>query len=332
MTTDAEVVAEEVPADESSSRVGGWRAVARKEIADHLLSGRFVVLMGVLGIATAAAVFAASGGIRDVAPNAQGITALFLKLFTVTADPVPFPLIVFVGFLAPLLGIMFGFDAVSGERSQGTLPRLLSQPIHRDEVILGKFVAGLSVVSIMLTALVLFVSGIGIVRLGVVPTPTEISRLAVWLIFTIIYVGFWQALATLCSVTAKRASTSAMIPLGVWLVLTLFGSFIFGAIASVLSPRDGSDAAEIAYQQTAQTVSQLSPVTLFQNVSSVLLDPEVRTVGLVTVEQVDRAIVSELNLTQSLAVVWPQIAILVALTSVMFAAAYIAFMRDEVRA
>jgi ABC-2 type transport system permease protein len=123
-----------------------------------------------------------------------------------------------------------------------------------------------------------------------------------------------------------------MIPLGVWLVLTLFGSFIFGAIASVLSPRDGSDAAEIAYMQTVQTISQLSPVTLFQQVSSVLLDPEVRTVGLVTLEQVDRAIVSELNLTQSLAVVWPQIAILVALTSVMFAAAYIAFMRDEVRA
>ena len=123
-----------------------------------------------------------------------------------------------------------------------------------------------------------------------------------------------------------------MLLLGVWLVLTLFGSFIFGAIASVLSPRDGSDAAEIAYMQTVQTVSQLSPVTLFQQVSSVLLDPEVRTVGLVTLEQVDRAIVSELNLTQSLAVVWPQIAILVALTSVMFAAAYIAFMRDEVRA
>ena len=164
------------------------------------------------------------------------------------------------------------------------------------------------------------------------PTPTEISRLAVWLVFAIIYVGFWQALATLSSVLAKRASTSAMIPIGVWLVLTLFGSFIFGAIASVLSPRDGSQAAEVAYLQTQQAVSQLSPVTLFQQVSSVLLDPEVRTVGLVTQEQVDRAIVSELNLTQSLAVVWPQITILVALTAVMFAAAYIAFMRDEVRA
>jgi ABC-2 type transport system permease protein len=315
-----------------ASAPGGWRVVARKEIADHLLSGRFVVLMGVLGIATAAAVFAASGGIRDVAPNAQGITALFLKLFTVTVDPVPFPLIVFVGFLAPLLGIMFGFDAVSGERSQGTLPRLLSQPIHRDEVILGKFVAGLTVVAIMLTSLVLFVSGIGIFRLGVVPQPSEVSRLAVWLIFTIIYVGFWQALATLCSVLAKRASTAAMIPIGVWLVLTLFGSFLFGAIAGIISPRDGSDAAEVAYMRTSQAVSQLSPVTLFQQGSRVLLDPEVRTVGLVTVEQVDRAIVSELNLTQSLAVVWPQIAILLGLTALMFALAYIAFMRDEVRA
>ena len=329
MTTEA---AEPEAADLERERVGGWRAVAGKEIADHLLSGRFVVLMGVLGIATAAAVFAASGGIRDVAPNAQGITALFLKLFTVTVDPVPFPLIVFVGFLAPLLGIMFGFDAVSGERSQGTLPRLLSQPIHRDEVILGKFVAGLTVVAIMLTALVLFVSGIGVFRLGVVPSPTEISRLAVWLIFAIIYVGFWQALATLSSVLARRASTSAMIPIGVWLVLTLFGSFLFSAVAGVLSPRDGSQAAEVAYLRTTQTVSQISPVTLFQQGSSVLLDPEVRTVGLVTVEQVDRAIVSELNLTQSLGVVWPQIAILVALASVMYALAYVAFMRDEVRA
>jgi len=323
-------VAERAKAEFSTP--GGWRVVASKEIADHLLSGRFVVLMGVLGIATAAAVFAASGGIRDVAPNAQGITALFLKLFTVTVDPVPFPLIVFVGFLAPLLGIMFGFDAVSGERSQGTLPRLMSQPIHRDEVILGKFVAGLTVVAIMLTSLVLFVSGIGIFRLGVVPQPSEISRLAVWLVFTIIYVGFWQALATLSSVMAKRASTSAMIPIGVWLVLTLFGSFLFGAAAGIISPQDGSPAAEEAYLRTSQTISQLSPVTLFQQGSRVLLDPEVRTVGLVTVEQVDRAIVSELNLAQSLAVVWPQIAILLAMTSVMFALAYIAFMRDEVRA
>jgi ABC-2 type transport system permease protein len=313
-------------------RGGGWRVVAAKELADHLFSGRFVVLLAVLGIATGAAVFAASGGIRDVAPNAAGITALFLKLFTVTTDPVPFPLIVFVGFLAPLLGIMFGFDTVNGERAQGTLPRLLSQPIHRDEVILGKFVAGISVIAIMLTALVTFVAGIGIFRLGVTPTPTEASRLVVWLALAVVYVAFWQGLATLVSVRTTRAATSALVPVGVWLVLALFGSFIFGAVADLTSPSNGTQESVLANARTEQTIAQMSPIVLFQQGSVMLLDPEVRTVGLVTLEQVDRAIVSELNLTQSLGVIWPQMVILVGLTAAMFALAYIAFMRQEVRA
>jgi ABC-2 type transport system permease protein len=310
----------------------GWRVVAGKELSDHLLSGRFIVLMAVLGIAVAAAVFAASGGIRDAAPDARGISALFLKLFTVTTDPVPFPLIVFVGFLAPLLGIMFGFDAVNGETAQGTLPRLLAQPIHRDGVILGKFMAGLAVVTIMLTSLVVFVSGIGIFRLGVVPSTTEISRLLVWLMFAVIYVGFWQALATLASVTTTRAATSALIPVGVWLVLTLFGTFIFGAVAGVVAPDDGSPSGQLANLQAEQALSQVSPITLFQQGSTVLLDPEVRTTGVLTLEQVDRAIVSELNLTQSLGVVWPQLVVLLAMTAAMFAVAYVAFVRREVRA
>lgn len=311
---------------------GGWRVVAGKELADHLYSGRFIVLLGLLGIATAAAVFAASGGIREVAPDADGITALFLKLFTVTTDPVPFPLIIFVSLLAPLLGIMFGFDSINGERAQGTLPRLLSQPIHRDEVILGKFMAGLAVIAIMLTSLVVFVAGIGIFRLGLTPTVAEVSRLLVWLVFAIVYVAFWQGLATLVSVRTNRAATSALIPVGVWLVLALFGGFIFGAVADILSPDDGTQAGLIANAQTEHLLSQLSPITLFQEGSTVLLDPEVRTTGLLTLEQVDRALVSELNLAQSLGVVWPQMVVLLAMTSAMFALAYVSFMRQEVRA
>lgn len=332
MTTEVAPEAPRETAKRPEGSRGGWRVVAAKELGDHLYSGRFIVLLAVLGIATAAAVFAASGGIRDVAPNAEGITALFLKLFTVTVDPVPFPLIIFVSFLAPLLGIMFGFDSVNGERAQGTLPRLLSQPIHRDEVILGKFVAGISVISIMLTALVLFVAGIGIFRLGVTPSPTEVSRLFVWLIFAIVYVAFWQGLATLVSVRTSRAATSALIPVGVWLVLALFGSFIFGALADVVSPDDGSQLAALENARTQQAIAQASPITLFQQGSTVLLDPEVRTTGLLTLEQVDRAIVSELNLPQSLGVVWPQMVVLVAMTAVLFALSYIAFMRQEVRA
>lgn len=331
--TDRDVVTEPVAKDPrpEGSR-GGWMVVAAKELADHLYSGRFIVLLGVLGIATAAAVFAASGGIRDIAPDAEGITALFLKLFTVTVDPVPFPLIIFVSFLAPLLGIMFGFDSVNGERAQGTLPRLLSQPIHRDEVILGKFVAGISVIAVMLTALVLFVAGIGIFRLGVTPSLQEITRLFVWLILAVVYVAFWQGLATLVSVRTSRAATSALVPVGIWLVLALFGSFIFGAVAGLISPDDGTDAGVLANARAQQAVSQISPINLFEQGSTVLLDPEVRATGLLTLEQVDRAVLSELNLAQSLGIVWPQMVFLIAMTAAMFALAYVSFMKQEVRA
>lgn len=306
---------------------GAWRVVARKEFADHLLSARFTVLIGVLGVAAAAAVYAASGGIADAASQLLDAPGVFLKLFTVTTDPVPFPFVTFVGFLGPLLGILFGFDAVSGERSQNTLPRLLSHPIHRDEVIIGKFVAGLGIISLMVTALTVFVSGVGVFRLGISPTGPEVTRIAIWLLFTVAYVGFWLALAILASVTIRRAATAALTVMGTWLTLTLFGGLLFQAIGSLFG---GDDALAVANAQVA--VSRLSPVTLFQEVTTLLLDPTQRAVGIITYGQVDRAVVSTLNVTQSLLVVWPQMVAIIAMTCAAFAIAFAAFMRQEVRA
>ncbi|MFP5331177.1 MAG: ABC transporter permease [Acidimicrobiia bacterium] len=305
----------------------GWKTVARKELADHLLSARFTVLIGVLGVAAAAAVFTASGAIRSVASDAQDVPALFLKLFTVTDDPVPFPFVAFVGFLAPMLGIMFGFDAINGERNQGTLPRLLSQPLHRDEVIRGKFAGGLTVIGVMLAALTAFVSGIGIFRLGLVPTAAEVGRLLIWVTFAIVYVGFWLALATVCSVAVRRSSTSALICVGIWLVLSLFGTFIFQAAGQAFG---GSD--PVAALEAEIAVSRVSPLTLFSEGSTMLLDPSQRTTGLVTIDQVDRVMSSTLTLRQSLVVVWPQMVALLAMTVALFAIAFVLFMRQDVRA
>jgi ABC-2 type transport system permease protein len=317
----------DVRLDESTFLRGGWRIVARKEAADHIQSARFTVLVAILAVAAAGAVYAAANGIRDVAPRAAEVSGLFLKLFTITEDPVPFPFLTFVGFLGPLLGIMFGFDAISGERSQGTLPRLLSHPIHRDQVIVGKFAGGLVVIGLTVTALTALVSGIGIFRLGLAPEPDEAARLIVWLIAAVAYLGVWLALAMLASVTMQKAATSALVGLAVWLGLVLFGPLLFTLGANAVA---GSDPAQLA--ETEVMLSRLSPATLYQEASTVLLDPSQRAVGLVSFDQIDRALVSELTLAQSLGVIWPQIVGLLALTCVLFAWAFVAFMRQEVRA
>ncbi|MGA7097002.1 MAG: ABC transporter permease [Acidimicrobiia bacterium] len=312
----------------------GWGVVARKELTDHLLSARFVALLFILGLVAVGTVFAAATALRGVAEDATNSGAsLFLKLFTVQADPVPFSFMTFLGFLTPILGIAYGFDAVSGERSQGTLPRLVSQPIHRDDVINGKFVAGLSVISVILVVIAFIVAGVGIVTLGVVPSAGDASRMLVWLIGTIAYVAVWLALATLTSVVLRSAATSAIVAIGIWLLLALFGSLLAQLAAGIISPVDAADPASTLHNaQTEQALSRVSPVVLYDDTSTAMLVPEVRTLGFVTYDQIDRALATPLSIDQSLSLVWPQLVGLIAITVVLFAVAYIQFMRQEIRA
>jgi ABC-2 type transport system permease protein len=79
-------------------------------------------------------------------------------------------------------------------------------------------------------------------------------------------------------------------------------------------------------------LSHISPSTLYEAGTAALLNPEVRTVGLLLPEQVDRAVPGTLSLTQSLLVVWPQVTALVAGRVVLFTLAYVAFLRQEIRA
>ena len=312
----------------------GWRAVAAKELADHVLSIRFIVLVLLLGLVAAGAVYAAASSIRDVATDASGASHLFLRLFTVAPEQLPWPFFQLVMFLAPVLGIAFGFDAVNGERSQGTLPRLLAQPIHRDDVINGKFVAGLTVIAIMLTSLTVIVAGVGLLRLGIVPTLDEIARIVTWLILTIVYVAFWLGFAALCSVWMRHAATSALVAIATWLVLFFFGALLVGLLADVIAPADAAATfdEQVRNAQLELNLARLSPVTLYEEGTIVLLNPEIRSLGLVFESQLDRAIVSELALDQSLLLAWPQTVGLVAATVICFAGAYVLFMRQEVRA
>lgn len=342
MTTQPEAMAGARPTashdDDWLRRRGpGWMVVAGKELAEGLTSMRFVILLALLALAAAAPVYAASGAIRDAAEDASGVAALFLALFTIGADPVP-SFVGLVGFVAPLLGIAFGFDAINGERAQGTLPRLLSQPIHRDDVINGKFAAGLAMIAVAVTGTMLIVAGIGLLRLGIVPSVPEIARLAVWLVLTIVYIGLWLAFATLCSVVVRRASTSALIAIGVWLVLSLFGVLLARLVASFVDPAGAAAASGVdalAHAQLEQQLSSISPSTLYSQATIALLNPSATSVtipGLAQLIQLSQQIPTQLSLDQSLLVAWPQIVVLVALTVGCFVLAYIGFLRQEVRA
>lgn len=334
MSTAAEPIPASASGQDVSPPPAGWLVVARKEFADHLRSARFTIVLVLLGLSGIAAVYTAAGGIREVATEATGDPNLFLRLYTISPERIP-EFFTFISLIGPLLGVAFGFDAVNGEEAQGTLPRLVSQPIYRDDVINGKFVAGLAVIALVLTSLLVLVAGIGIVRLGVVPSVEEVLRLLLYLAVSAVYVGFWLAVATLCSVAFRRAATSAMVVLGAWLVLTLFAGLVVGIVADSLAPVPAEPTVQqqVDNLRLQQSLARLSPGTLYEEATTALLTPETRTLSQVLLPtQVFRAIQGELPLTQSLLLVWPQIVGLVALVVVAFAVAYVLFMRREIRA
>ena len=319
----------------------GWMVIGAKEFGDHLLSSRFLVLAIIMALAAAVPLFFLSGRIREAPTAGDDIAALFIALFWLAPpvnDQITLPSVVgFLSLVGPLLGLAFAFDAINGERANGTLPRLLSQPIHRDDVINGKFAAGLGVIALVLVVMVLGVTAFALIRLGIVPEPAEILRVVLWVLVTLTYVALWLAFGMLLSVAIRRAATSALVGFGTWLLLSVFGNtLIIPLINGVLArtPTSGEDV--LANAGLSEALQRLLPDTLYREASLTLLNPQVTTVSTPTTlgefAQAQQRIASVFSLDQSFILIWPQVVALVGLTVACFAAAYVLFMRQEVRA
>ena len=316
----------------------GWRVVAAKEFGDGILSVRLYILIALLGLAAVGAIYSTASYVGNNAQLASGAIGLFVLLFSHPNPTSSVPsFATLIGLLGPLLGIAFGFDAINGERSERTLPRLVSQPIHRDAVIIGKFAAGLAVMGVVLLAITLIVSGVAFLVLGVSPSPDDILRLGAWFIVSLAYLGFWLAFAMLCSVVVRRAATSALAAIALWIVLTIFSALLVGIVADFLSPVPASPTTDqqIANVELRLDLARISPGTLYSEAAAYLLDPTVQTVDVgaeVAQQNNNRAIPSVLPLDQSLLLAWPQVTALLAFTCICFGLGYVSFMRQEVRA
>src|SRR5262249_33557682 len=139
---------------------------------------------------------------------------LYLLLFTQAGGPLArYPLVALLSILVPVVAIGLGFNLVNGEHNARTLSRVLAQPIYRDALLAGKFLAGLATISIILAALWLLVIGLGMITLGIPPSAEELARCFTILGVTIAYAAVWLALAMLFSILFRSIAASVLVPL-----------------------------------------------------------------------------------------------------------------------
>lgn len=316
----------------------GVCTIFKKEISDHFSSYRFVILFALIAMVSFITSYMVGVSLREDPVGLANTKFPFLRLFNTTGTL--FSMVEFVGFFGPLIGLVLGFDSINRERAQGTLIKIVSQPVYRDAVINGKFLAGVTTISIMLVSIVLIISGFGIVLVGVVPGIEEASRVLLYLVVSIFYISFWLGLAILFSICFRSIATSALASVALWIFLSFFVSLGADVVANTVAPVDPQKETKpeviLRHARTKKMIALASPMVLYSDATGVIVDPMRKTTrSFVMRGPMERLLASRfqnpLSFLQSTIVVFPHMTVLIAITLICFAASYLIFVLQEIR-
>jgi ABC-type transport system involved in multi-copper enzyme maturation permease subunit len=160
-----------------------------------------------------------------------------------------------VGIVFSLLVFMLTHDAVAGEREEGTLRLLLSGPVPRDLVLMGKWLGGYaSVLLPFLTGFVLVVTVLYFTP-SITIHPQDWLRIGALLVLCALYVAVIFSVALTFSVLFRHSTTVSMALLVVWAV----GIVAWPAGTPYLAH------AMLRPPTTAQTELEITKLTLFES-------------------------------------------------------------------
>ena len=120
-----------------------------------------------------------------------------------------------------LLAILFVFDSFSGEREQGTLRLLLSNPAGRLQLLAGKFIGALLTIAVPLTIGFLVVVLLGIIYGGIVFTGADWGGILFLYAVSLLFLAAFLGLGLFVSLFARESSTGLMYLLLVWVVIAV---------------------------------------------------------------------------------------------------------------
>jgi ABC-type transport system involved in multi-copper enzyme maturation permease subunit len=126
-----------------------------------------------------------------------------------------------VGVVLSFVAILLASDGVNGERQNGTLRLIFSNPVPRARVLISKYLSTMILLAIpvVLGGLMglLVISGSGLVPL----TSAEWAKIGLVLIVSLLYLSVFVLLGLLLSTALKESQASLIVSLLVWVVLVI---------------------------------------------------------------------------------------------------------------
>jgi Cu-processing system permease protein len=197
--------------------------VALKELRDRLRN-RWVLAVSLV-FTVFALVIAYFGGAQ------QGAVGLRSIEFTITS------LVSLVIYLIPLIALLLGFDAIVGERERGSLDLLLSLPITRLELLLGKYLGLAAALSLSTLA------GFGLVAVALaVQLGTEgLAAYAGFMASSVLLGLAFLSLAVMLSVFAADRTRASGMAIALWFFFVLVFDLLLLGLLVVSGGQFGSD-------------------------------------------------------------------------------------------
>lgn len=333
--------------------------IASKEFSDIVRGKRFIALVIIFGLAMTAAI--GSTYLTLVGSSASGIALPTGFLGAVGSN-----LVTMMSFFAPIMGLALGFDVISGERERGTLKTVLAQPVYRDSVINGKFLAALGSISLATIITTLVAIGGSVMALAITPTVEDISRLTLFMLFAIVFAMVYYGIATFLSTVTKKTTHSIIVGVMLWVffafIITTIASLVaFSAVPINIGPGGNSTATATTLAALSRrvavesTIDSVTPNYHFTQIADYLLNvySGVRLgIGGGSFTGGGGVVIGRggnftgrggsgtgggttttrtTTLIQSLGDAWPNMLVLVLATIILFVASYMAFTRQEIR-
>ena len=118
-----------------------------------------------------------------------------------------------------LMGLIFAYDAIAGERERGTLRLVLAQPIQRGQILLAKYISAMACLLVPLVLSLLF--ALLLLTRSIPLSTADFLCIAGIVVASFAYLSLFYLIGLLISVATRRTGTALMLAMFIWGFLIL---------------------------------------------------------------------------------------------------------------
>lgn len=280
--------------------VNAIMTIAKKEFSDKLYERSSLILMAIF----------------------IGTLFVYIQYASTFSDVVQI-----IGVFFPLMGIALGYDAIIAEKNSKSLNVLMTHPVYRDNVIIGKYIGiCLNLFCIVFFSLMVIMASDFLIS-GKVAQLESITRLFIFGFFTFCYLLIFASFGVVTSIILKSEIASLTLGVVTWINLCFALGPTIIMLTSIITGESMFDSTD-KFFSTGYLLFSISPIHHFAEVTVGLQDLSYGTFNVA--KEINGFLDTRYTISYLLNYYWQNVLFLIALPIILIIESYISFMREDI--